>query len=313
MSYALGLGAGRPRPDAIVRVLRLHPADRRRGKLDFSPPLPPVAIGHGIYDPIISVEFGRAARAHARGSGRRAALPRVPARPHARPELPRGGGSVAPKGWNLIRRSRIRFQNFRTRCDCTRSAQAPLRDAPNACRHLPRRRALDRRGADLQGRQGLTTRACAILADLVRAEFLECHQFCFMPTHYHLVGTFADEMLTPAIRRLNRRYAGWFNWRHGRRGHVFDAPFVSVEVTTRAARRPATGVHRREPAFSAMAVEQRRPGVPVRYTVAVGRRAGIWFGYAESDSGLGGSRPFARSSSSADSVFSGESPIAART
>jgi len=75
-------------------------------------------------------------------------------------------------------------------------------------------------------------RGVAILAELVRTHFLECHQFCFMPTHYHLVGTFADEMLTAAIRRLNRRYAGWFNWRHGRRGHVFDAPFVSVEVTT---------------------------------------------------------------------------------
>lgn len=55
-----------------------------------------------------------------------------------------------------------------------------------------------------------------------------------MPTHYHLVGTFEDEMLTAAIHRLNRRYATGFNRRHGRRGKVFDSPLVSVEVTTEA-------------------------------------------------------------------------------
>jgi phospholipase/carboxylesterase len=31
--------------------------------LDLAPPLPPVAIGHGTLDPLIPVEFGRAARA----------------------------------------------------------------------------------------------------------------------------------------------------------------------------------------------------------------------------------------------------------
>ena len=30
--------------------------------LDLTPPLPPVAIGHGSFDPIIDVAFGRAAR-----------------------------------------------------------------------------------------------------------------------------------------------------------------------------------------------------------------------------------------------------------
>jgi phospholipase/carboxylesterase len=61
MSYALGLGAGRPRPDAIVAFSGFIP-QTPAWEGDFSPPLPPVAIGHGVYDPIISVEFGRAAR-----------------------------------------------------------------------------------------------------------------------------------------------------------------------------------------------------------------------------------------------------------
>jgi phospholipase/carboxylesterase len=61
MSYALGLGVERPRPDAIVAFSGFIP-QTEAWEGDFSPPLPPVAIGHGVYDPIISVEYGRAAR-----------------------------------------------------------------------------------------------------------------------------------------------------------------------------------------------------------------------------------------------------------
>jgi phospholipase/carboxylesterase len=61
MSYALGLGLERPRPDAIVAFSGFIP-DTPAWEGDFSPPLPPVAIGHGEYDPVIAVEFGRAAR-----------------------------------------------------------------------------------------------------------------------------------------------------------------------------------------------------------------------------------------------------------
>jgi phospholipase/carboxylesterase len=61
MSYALGLGAGRPRPDAIVAFSGFIP-DTPAWEGDFSQPLPPIAIGHGVYDPVIPVEFGRAAR-----------------------------------------------------------------------------------------------------------------------------------------------------------------------------------------------------------------------------------------------------------
>ncbi|HEY2935807.1 MAG TPA: hypothetical protein VGJ25_04355 [Gaiellaceae bacterium] len=60
MSYALGLGANRPRPAAIVAFSGFVPTVEGF-ELDFDDP-PPVAIGHGVYDPIISVEWGR--RAH---------------------------------------------------------------------------------------------------------------------------------------------------------------------------------------------------------------------------------------------------------
>jgi phospholipase/carboxylesterase len=62
MSYALGLAAARPAPAGIVALsgfiptvegLELDPAGRRGL---------PVAIGHGVYDPVIGVEWGRDAR-----------------------------------------------------------------------------------------------------------------------------------------------------------------------------------------------------------------------------------------------------------
>jgi putative transposase len=71
-----------------------------------------------------------------------------------------------------------------------------------------------------------------ILAGIVAEGLLVCHEFCFMPTHYHVFGTFSD--LSRAIHKLNRRYATRFNRRHGRRGHVFDSPFSRTEVTTDA-------------------------------------------------------------------------------
>jgi phospholipase/carboxylesterase len=62
MSYALGLGEGRPRPAGILALSGFIPTVD-----DFEPDLDgvaglPVAIGHGTYDPVISVEFGRDAR-----------------------------------------------------------------------------------------------------------------------------------------------------------------------------------------------------------------------------------------------------------
>ena len=61
MTYALGLGAGRPRPAALFALSSFVPTVEGF-ELDLVPPLPPVAIGHGTLDPVISVEFGRAAR-----------------------------------------------------------------------------------------------------------------------------------------------------------------------------------------------------------------------------------------------------------
>lgn len=61
MSYALGLGRGRPRPAALIALSGFIPTVDGFG-LDLSPTLPPVAIGHGTFDPVISVEWSRRAK-----------------------------------------------------------------------------------------------------------------------------------------------------------------------------------------------------------------------------------------------------------
>jgi phospholipase/carboxylesterase len=60
MSYALGLGAGRPRPAGIMALSSFIPAVDGFELADATGL--PVAIGHGTYDPVIGVEFGREAR-----------------------------------------------------------------------------------------------------------------------------------------------------------------------------------------------------------------------------------------------------------
>jgi phospholipase/carboxylesterase len=62
MSYALGLGRGRPAPAGIVALSGFMPTVdgfelALSGREGF-----PVAIGHGVYDPVIGVEWGHDAR-----------------------------------------------------------------------------------------------------------------------------------------------------------------------------------------------------------------------------------------------------------
>jgi phospholipase/carboxylesterase len=68
MSYALGLGKGRPRPAAILAFSGFLPTVE-----GFELDLPsraglPVSITHGSQDPVIRVEFGREARAALEGA-----------------------------------------------------------------------------------------------------------------------------------------------------------------------------------------------------------------------------------------------------
>jgi phospholipase/carboxylesterase len=62
MTYSLGLGEGRPRPAGLIALSSFMPTVEGFS-LNLSPPLPPVAIGHGTHDNVIGLEWGRRARA----------------------------------------------------------------------------------------------------------------------------------------------------------------------------------------------------------------------------------------------------------
>jgi phospholipase/carboxylesterase len=61
MSLSVGLGEGRPLPAAIVAFSGFIP-DVDGWSLRGGAPWPPIAIGHGTYDPVIPVEFAHRTR-----------------------------------------------------------------------------------------------------------------------------------------------------------------------------------------------------------------------------------------------------------
>jgi len=68
ISYALGLGAGRERPGAVIAISGYIP-ELAGWDLDLRSPLPSFAVGHGVYDEVIPVELARAARAKLEAAG----------------------------------------------------------------------------------------------------------------------------------------------------------------------------------------------------------------------------------------------------
>ena len=68
MSFAVGLGKGRPRPAAIVALSGFIPT-APGWELDEELDGYPVALGHGTHDPIIDVGFGREAKERLEAAG----------------------------------------------------------------------------------------------------------------------------------------------------------------------------------------------------------------------------------------------------
>ena len=68
MSYALALGAERPRPAGLIALSGFFPTVEGLD-YDLDPPFPPIAIGHGTLDPVIGVEWGRQAKERLESAG----------------------------------------------------------------------------------------------------------------------------------------------------------------------------------------------------------------------------------------------------
>jgi REP-associated tyrosine transposase len=66
-----------------------------------------------------------------------------------------------------------------------------------------------------------------VIVDLYR---WNCRSFCLMGTHFHLILNTPEATLSRGMQHLCGAYAQWFNWKYGRRGHLFGRRFGSVQI-----------------------------------------------------------------------------------
>jgi putative transposase len=62
----------------------------------------------------------------------------------------------------------------------------------------------------------------------------DCHAYCVMTTHYHLLVTTQEENLSRGMQWLNGLYGSLFNESYASHGHVFGARFASRHVNSDA-------------------------------------------------------------------------------
>lgn len=73
----------------------------------------------------------------------------------------------------------------------------------------------------------------ALMSDVLVAGGIQIHAYALMGNHVHLLVTpSSGSDLSHAMRRLNQRYVGAFNRRHGRTGTLWESRFRSCLVQT---------------------------------------------------------------------------------
>ncbi len=77
-------------------------------------------------------------------------------------------------------------------------------------------------------------RLLALFEAIVDLYEWNCGAFCLMGTHFHLIVRTPKPNLSRGIQHLCGVYAQWFNWKYGRRGHLFGRRFGSVHIVTNA-------------------------------------------------------------------------------
>jgi REP element-mobilizing transposase RayT len=73
-----------------------------------------------------------------------------------------------------------------------------------------------------------------LLGEAVERFGWQCHAYCLMENHYHLVIQTPEPNLSRGMRHLNGVYSQRFNHRHERVGHLFQGRFHAVLVEREA-------------------------------------------------------------------------------
>lgn len=106
-------------------------------------------------------------------------------------------------------------------------ARKARRDGPDTWHHVMNR-GLARRTILESDRDRRFFLSC--VAREVRAGRLEVHAFCLMLTHFHLLLRSVTGELSDAMKRIQNRYARWFNRTRKRDGKLFKDRFLSNRV-----------------------------------------------------------------------------------
>ncbi len=105
--------------------------------------------------------------------------------------------------------------------------RGPRLDAPGTLHHIMVR-GIERRPLfrDDRDRRDLLDR----LATVGQVTGLQILAWALLPNHVHLLGRTGARPLATAMRRLLTGYAGAFNRRHRRHGHLFQNRYKSILV-----------------------------------------------------------------------------------
>lgn len=68
------------------------------------------------------------------------------------------------------------------------------------------------------------------LGEVVEGHRWQCHAYCLMTNHYHLLVETPEANLSRGMRRLNGQYSQRFNRRHERVGHLLQGRFTGILV-----------------------------------------------------------------------------------
>jgi REP element-mobilizing transposase RayT len=70
----------------------------------------------------------------------------------------------------------------------------------------------------------------SILGEVVEQTRWQCHAYCLMPNHYHLLIQTPEANLSRGMRQLNGLFSQRVNRRHDRVGHLFQGRFKAILV-----------------------------------------------------------------------------------
>ena len=72
-----------------------------------------------------------------------------------------------------------------------------------------------------------------LLNDIKKEYGIKVYAYCLMSNHIHIILKDDNEMLSTAMRRLNSRYAMYYNRKNCKVGYVFSDRFKSEAIETK--------------------------------------------------------------------------------